>query len=100
QGMFQEANQSFQEAVKIDPDFTDAQIKMDLFKNKMLTEQEISNLMMKMLERTPLSRLENTGQNLVMHSLPIDADNPSASRPATNGTVVITGTLPAVDTRR
>jgi tetratricopeptide (TPR) repeat protein len=97
QGLFQDANLSFLEAVKIDPDFAEAQSRVALFKNKTVTDHQLTAMMIKITERTSLNRLENTGQNLVKHSLPIDADNPSASRPASTGTVLIKGTLPAVD---
>lgn len=97
QGLFQDADRSFQEAIKIDPNFTEAQAKIDLFKNRSLSEQELTSLVMKIAESSPINRLDFTGQNLIKHSLPIDADNPSASRPGATGTVVIRGTLPVTN---
>jgi tetratricopeptide (TPR) repeat protein len=94
QGRWQEAQKSFQKAVSLDPNFVEAQSRLNLLQQPALTNIELTQKVMDLAWRTAETRLMTTTQNIIKGTLPITAEDPSVARPKGTAIVQVQGTLP------
>ena len=93
-GDFMRAQKAFEEALQLDPDFIDAQNRLEMLSQPALSREQITHVVEVLVEETPQPRLLTTSQNISRNTLPVSDEATTVFRPKEISSIRVGGTLP------